>query len=134
MMWPLAIKKGHSQSHKSTVVLLYFDIMQSVSTFESEVRNLLSTLEPHSMDSLDHQHSAKKLSPKIALHFKVLCKSKATLPIKHLSTTTLSYYVGNHLPKKLLIIMMIINNKAKVGKPTFITNLNCGKCNVTFHG
>ena len=54
---------------------------QSVSTFDSEVRNSLSVLEPCSTDSLGHQHCAKKLSPKIALHFKVLCKSKATLPI-----------------------------------------------------
>ena len=38
-------------------------------------------LEPCSMDSLVHQHSTKKLSPKIAHHFKVLCESKATLPI-----------------------------------------------------
>ena len=44
------------------------------------VRNSLSALEPHSMDSLGHQHCAKKLSPKIILHFKVLCESKATLP------------------------------------------------------
>ena len=65
---------------------------QSVSTFEREVRNSLSTLEqvrnslitlePCSTDSLGHQHHTKKLSPKIALHFKVLCKSKATLPLK----------------------------------------------------
>ena len=34
-------------------------------------------LETHSMDSLGHQHRTKKLSPKIALHFKVLCESKA---------------------------------------------------------
>ena len=54
---------------------------QSVITFESEVRNLLSAFEPHSMDSLGHQHWAKKLSPNIALHFKVLYESKATLPI-----------------------------------------------------
>ena len=53
---------------------------QSVSTFESEVQNSLSALEPHSMDSLGHQHHTKVLSPKITLHFKVLCKSKATLP------------------------------------------------------
>ena len=38
-------------------------------------------LEPHSMDSLGHQHCAKKLSLKIALHFKVLCESKAMLPL-----------------------------------------------------
>ena len=43
-----------------------------------KLRNSLSVLEPHSMDFLGHQHCAKKLSPKIALHFKVLCKSKAT--------------------------------------------------------
>ena len=53
---------------------------QSVSTFESEVWNSLSVLEPYSTDSLGHQHWAKKLSPKIALHFEVLCESKATLP------------------------------------------------------
>ena len=53
---------------------------QSVSTFESEVRNSLSMFEPHSMDYLGHQHCAKKLNPKIALHFKVLYESKATLP------------------------------------------------------
>ena len=52
---------------------------QSVSTFQSEVRNSLSTLEPCSADCLGHQHHANKLSPKIALHFKVLCESKATL-------------------------------------------------------
>ena len=45
-----------------------------------DLSSLLSTLEPHSMDSLGHQHRTKKLSPKIALHFKVLCESKATLP------------------------------------------------------
>ena len=52
---------------------------QSVSTFESEVQNSLSALESRSMDSLGHQHRTKKLSPKIALHFKVLCESKAML-------------------------------------------------------
>ena len=52
---------------------------QSVSTFESEVRNSLSMLERHSMDSLGHQHRAKKLSPKFSLYFKVLCESKETL-------------------------------------------------------
>ena len=40
----------------------------------------LSAIEPHSMDSLGHQQCTKKLSPKITLHFKVLCESKATLP------------------------------------------------------
>ena len=38
-------------------------------------------LEPGSTDSLGHQHCTKKLSPKIALHFKVLCKNKAALPL-----------------------------------------------------
>ena len=52
---------------------------QSVSTFESEVQNSLTALEHHSMDFLGHQHRTKKLSPKIAHHFNVLCKSKATL-------------------------------------------------------
>ena len=65
---------------KNMVALLYFDTMQSVSTFKSEVRKLLCMLEPHSMDSLGHQHCTKKLSPKIVLHFKVLCESKAALP------------------------------------------------------
>ena len=52
---------------------------QSVSTFESEVQNSLNALEPCSMDSVGrHQNCAKKLSPKIALHFKVLCESNAT--------------------------------------------------------
>ena len=37
-------------------------------------------LEPRSMDSLGHHHHTKKLSPEIALHFKVLCESKAMLP------------------------------------------------------
>ncbi len=45
--------------------------------------NSLSVLEPHNMDSLGHQHCAKKLSSKIALYFKVLCESKATLPLYH---------------------------------------------------
>ena len=53
---------------------------QSVSTFESEVQNSLSVLEPHSTDTLGHQHSVKKLSPKITLHVKVLRESKAMLP------------------------------------------------------
>ena len=43
----------------SMVALLYFDTIPSGSTFESEVRNSLSALEPHSMDSLGHQHCAK---------------------------------------------------------------------------
>ena len=47
------------------------------------MQNSLSGLEPHSMDSLDHQNHAKKLSPKISLNFKVLCESKATLTICH---------------------------------------------------
>ena len=54
---------------------------QSVTTFESEVQNSLSALEHHSMDSLGHQRCTKKLSPKITLHSKVLCESKATLPM-----------------------------------------------------
>ena len=57
---------------------------QSVRTFESEVQNSLGPLEPRSIDSLGHQHHAKKLSPKIALPFKVLCESKATLPMNAL--------------------------------------------------
>ena len=44
------------------------------------MRNLLSVLEPHSMGSLGHQHYTKKLSPKIALQFKVLRESEAMLP------------------------------------------------------
>ena len=45
------------------------------------VRNSLSTLKLHSTDSLSHQHRAKKLSLQIALHFKELCESKATLSL-----------------------------------------------------
>ena len=48
--------------------------------FETEVQHSLSVLEPSSMDSLGHQHHAKKLRPKIPLHFKLLCESKAMLP------------------------------------------------------
>ena len=44
------------------------------------MQNSLSTLEPCSTDSLGHQHCAKKLRPKITLHIKVLCESKAMLP------------------------------------------------------
>ena len=38
-------------------------------------------LEPCSMDSLGHQQRAKNRSPQIELHFKVLCESKAILPM-----------------------------------------------------
>ena len=31
------------------------------------------------MDSLGHQYRTKQLSPKITLHFKMLCESKETL-------------------------------------------------------
>ena len=75
-MWEIMLLR------KIMVVLCCFILTQcqSVSTFESEVRNSPSVLEPHSRDSLGQQPCAKKLSPKIALHFKVLCESKATLP------------------------------------------------------
>ena len=43
----------------------------------------LSVLEPHRMDSLGHQHGAKEPSPKITLHFKVLCN--ATFASSHFS-------------------------------------------------
>ena len=66
-------------------------MLPCVIIFESEVRNLLSALEPHSMDSLGHQHHANKLSPKIALHFKVLCESKATLPKLEIHTLVTLY-------------------------------------------
>ena len=71
----------------------YFTLTQcqSISTIESEVRNLPSALEPHSMDSLGHQHYTKKLSLNIALHFKVLCESKATLPY-YLNKRTRNYF------------------------------------------
>ena len=64
---------------------------ESVSTFESEVRNSISMLEPHSMDFLGHQNHAKKQSPKIALHFKVLFQSKATLPMSQFITKKYSH-------------------------------------------
>ena len=54
---------------------------QSISTFESEVQNSLSALEPCSTDTLGHQHQTKKISPKFALDFKVLCENKAMLPM-----------------------------------------------------
>ena len=41
-----------------------------------KVRNLLGALEPHSTDSLGHQHRAEKLSPKITLHLKCSVKVK----------------------------------------------------------
>ena len=78
------------------VALFYFDTMPKC-TFQSEVRNSLSALEPHSMDFLGNQHRAKKLSPKITHHFKVQCESKATLPKpSHLSTLFL-LDIGYHI-------------------------------------
>ena len=78
------------KNHPDTYIHTYnrqrcFTLTQchSVSTLESEVRNSLSALEPHSMDSLGHQPCTKKLSPQISLHFKVLCESKVTLPYTH---------------------------------------------------
>ena len=62
------------------VVLLYFDTMQSVSTFESQVRNLLSALEPHSTDSLSHQHRTKSVSTFESANTLVLGQSKAMQP------------------------------------------------------
>ena len=62
--------------------MLYFDTMQSVSTFESEVRNLLSMLAPHSTDSLGHQQRAKSVSTFKSANTLALCQSKETLPIK----------------------------------------------------
>ena len=62
-------------------MLLYFDTMQSVNTFESEARNLLSTLEPHSTDFLGHQHCAKSVSTFKSANILALCQSKATLPM-----------------------------------------------------
>ena len=69
-----------------SVALLWHNA--SVSTFVRDVRNSLSELEHHSTDSLIHQYCTQKLSPKIALHFKVLCESKAMLPLTF-STTLL---------------------------------------------
>ena len=66
-----------------TVVLLYFDTMQSVSTFEGEVRNLLSVLETCSMDSLGYQNCSKSVSTFKSANTLVLCQSKATLPTMH---------------------------------------------------
>ena len=85
---------------KKVSILTSFSLLKKVSALSSkltkkvsfEVRGVHSPqlgqysgclLEPHSTDSLGHQHSTKKLSPKIALHFKVLCESKATLPYIH---------------------------------------------------
>ena len=52
------------------VALLYFDTLQSVSTFESEVRNFLSMLEPRSMDSLG-QSKATLLLVTGEFHYKI---------------------------------------------------------------
>ena len=60
------------------VALLYFD------TFESEVRNLVSMLEPHSKDSLSHQYYAKSVSTFKSANTLALCQSKPTLPILHI--------------------------------------------------
>ena len=59
----------------SVTLLWQLTQCQSVSTFESEMWNSLSVLEPHSTDSLSYQHRTNKLCPKITLHFKVLCES-----------------------------------------------------------
>ena len=85
---------------------------QSVSTFESEVRNSLSALEPHSMDSLGHQHCAKKLSPKIALHFKVLCESKATLLQGNFNAMKVCYV---HLSINWKILLHSLSSRMKLG-------------------
>ena len=53
---------------------------QSVSAFESEVRNSLSVLNPEAQIPATSTIQ-KKISPKIALHFKVLCERNATLPM-----------------------------------------------------
>ena len=45
---------------KGSVALPTLTQYQSVSTFESEVRNLLSAHEPSSTGSLGHQYRAKK--------------------------------------------------------------------------
>ena len=70
----------------SMVALLYFDKMPKC-----------RVLEPCSTDSLGHQHYAKKLSPKIALHFKVLCESKTTLPKLELHTLVTLYVMQKEL-------------------------------------
>ena len=66
---------------KNMVALLYFDTMQSVSTFKSEVRKLLCMLEPHSMDSLGHQHHTNSVITFKSANTLTLYQSKATLPM-----------------------------------------------------
>ena len=84
------------ERHYGSVALLWHKC-QSISTFESEMRNSLSMLEPRSMDSLGHQHNAKKLSPKIAYHFKVLCISKEMLQLlKYEVSICLQHYSQIH--------------------------------------
>ena len=70
------LKKGEKSNKALHFIQLALTLTQcqSVGTFESEVRNSLSTLEPHSMDSMGHQHHAKKLSPKITLQFKSIVR------------------------------------------------------------
>ena len=65
------------------MLLLYFDTMQSVSTFENEVRNSLSMLEPHSTDSLGHQQCSSSVSTLRSANTLALCQSKATLPMTY---------------------------------------------------
>ena len=80
------------------VALLYFDTMQSVNTFESEVRNLLSALEPSSMDSLCHQHHAKSVSTFKSANILALCQSKTTLPMCVSVCCCSFYYFQNGIP------------------------------------
>ena len=52
------------------VALLYIRTFKIHTSLEVKCEIYSCALEPHSTDSLGHQHCAKKLSPEIALHLK----------------------------------------------------------------
>ena len=56
--------------HCTMVALLYFRTFKTCTSLEVKCEIYSCALEPHSTDSLGHQHRTKKLSPEIALHLK----------------------------------------------------------------
>ena len=83
MICPLSLfsfspnKKWHN--HDGDVVLLcvwWVALLYFRTSLEVKCKIYSCVLEPHSMDSLGHQHRAKKLSPEIALHLKWSVKVK----------------------------------------------------------
>ena len=74
------------------------------------------------MDSLDHQDRAKKLSSKIALHFKVLCEIKGMLPNRHknseINILNIQFFIMapqlNKAALKCLIYKIYFNHRSNV--------------------